>query len=43
MKPLIVSNGAEDSLFTPDHLSLLAANMLRAHANLQELREIIRN
>ena len=43
LRPLIVSNGAEDSLFTPDHLSVLAGNMLRAHANIQELREIIRN
>lgn len=41
LKPLIVSNGAEDSLFTPDHLSVLAANMLRAHANMAEMREII--
>ena len=41
LKPLVVSNGAEDSLFQPDHLSVLAGNMLRAHANMQELREII--
>ena len=41
LKPLIVSNGREDSLFTPDHLSALSANMLRAHANTQELRDII--
>jgi hypothetical protein len=41
LKPLIVSNGREDSLFTPDHLSALSANMLRAHANIQELRDII--
>jgi hypothetical protein len=41
LKPLVVSNGAEDSMFAPDHLSALAANMLRAHANMQELREVI--
>ncbi|TVQ52425.1 MAG: DUF2333 family protein [Rhodobacteraceae bacterium] len=41
LKPLIVSNGREDSMFMPDHLSIMAANMLRAHANTQELREVI--
>jgi hypothetical protein len=41
LKPLVVSNGREDSLFQPDHLSVLAGNMLRAHANMQELREVI--
>lgn len=41
LRPLIVSNGREDSMFMPDHLSVMAANMLRAHANTQELREVI--
>jgi hypothetical protein len=41
LKPVIVSNGPEDSMFQPDHLSVLAGNMLRAHANMQELREVI--
>lgn len=41
LKPIIVSNGREDSLFQPDHLSAMAANMLRARANMQELREIL--
>jgi hypothetical protein len=41
MRPLIVSNGRSDSLFQPDHLSLLAVNMLRAQANMIELREVI--
>ena len=41
VKPLIVSNGREDSMFTPDHLNALSSNMLRAHANMQELRDII--
>jgi hypothetical protein len=41
LKPTIVSNGREDSLFQPDHLSGMAANMLRARANMTELREIL--
>ena len=41
LKPLIVSNGRMDSLFMPDHLQSLSAQMLRAHANMQELREVI--
>lgn len=41
LDPLIVSNGREDSVFQPDHLSIMAVNMLRARANLTELREIL--
>jgi hypothetical protein len=41
MRPLIVSNGQDDSLFAPDHLSLLATNMLRAQQNMIEIREVI--
>jgi hypothetical protein len=41
LEPLIVSNGAEDSLFFPAHLSAMAVNMLRARANMTELREIL--
>ncbi len=41
LKPLIVSNGREDSMFMPDHLSAMAANLLRARANMTELREIL--
>ena len=41
LDPMIVSNGREDSLFAPDHLSAMAVNMLRARANMTELREIL--
>lgn len=41
LKPSIVSNGREDSVLFPDHLSAMAANMLRARANMIELREIL--
>ena len=41
LDPIIVSNGAEDSLFFPAHLSAMAVNMLRARANMTELREIL--
>lgn len=41
LEPLIVSNGREDSLFQPDHLSAMASNMLRARANMTELREVL--
>ncbi len=41
LSPIIVSNGAEDSLYFPAHLSAMAVNMLRARANMTELREIL--
>lgn len=41
LEPLIVSNGRDDSLFAPDHLSAMAANMLRARANMTEIREVL--
>jgi hypothetical protein len=41
LDPMIVSNGREDSLLQPDHLSAMAVNMLRARANMTELREIL--
>jgi hypothetical protein len=41
LEPLIVSNGRDDSLFAPDHLSAMAANILRARANMTELREVL--
>jgi hypothetical protein len=41
LSPSIVSNGREDSVLFPDHLSAMAANMLRARANMVELREIL--
>lgn len=42
LSPLIVSNGREDGILMPDHLSVMAANMLRARANMTELRDILR-
>jgi hypothetical protein len=41
LEPSIVSNGREDSVFQPDHLSAMAANMLRARANMTEIREVL--
>ncbi|MFV0475821.1 MAG: DUF2333 family protein [Pikeienuella sp.] len=41
LSPLIVSNGREDGMFTPAHLSVMAQNMLRARANMTELRDIL--
>ena len=41
LSPLIVSNGREDGFMMPDHLSAMAENVLRARANLVELREIL--
>lgn len=41
LDPLIVSNGREDGMFTPAHLSVMAQNMLRARANMTELRDIL--
>lgn len=41
LKPLIVSNGREDGLFMPDHLAIMAQKMLRARANMVELRDIL--
>lgn len=41
LEPWIVSNGAEDGIVAPDHLSVMAENMLRARANMTELREIL--
>lgn len=42
LSPMIVSNGREDGLFMPAHLSALAANILRARANMTELRDILK-
>ncbi|MEX2517871.1 MAG: DUF2333 family protein [Paracoccaceae bacterium] len=41
LAPFIVSNGREDGMFTPAHLSAMAQNMLRARANMTELRDIL--
>jgi hypothetical protein len=41
LRPWIVSNGREDGLFMPDHLSIMAENMHRARGNMVELRDIL--
>jgi hypothetical protein len=41
LAPLIVSNGREDGFAMPDHLSVMAENILRARANMTELRDIL--
>ncbi len=41
LDPLIVSNGAEDGLFFPSHLTALGFYALRARANLVEIRSVL--
>lgn len=41
LEPWIVSNGRADGTFTPDHLSVMAAHVLRVRANMVELRAIL--
>ena len=41
LSPLIISNGREDGFAMPDHLSVMAQNILRARANMTELRDIL--
>jgi hypothetical protein len=41
LNPTIVSNGREDGLMAPDHLSVMGEKVLRARANLVELRDIL--
>ncbi len=41
LNPWIVSNGAEEGVITPDHLSVMGEKVLRARANMVELREIL--
>lgn len=41
LQPLIVSNGRDDSFAMPDHLAVMGVNMLRARANMTELRDIL--
>ena len=42
LSPAIVSNGREDGFLMPDHLSIMAENILRARANMTELRDILK-
>ena len=41
LNPLIVANGREDGIFAPDHLSVMGEKVLRARANMVELRDIL--
>ena len=41
LRPLIVSNGAEDGLVMPSHLTSLGFYLLRARSNLVELRSVL--
>ncbi len=41
LQPLIVSNGREDGALMPDHLAVLSQKMLRARANMSEIRDIL--
>jgi hypothetical protein len=41
--PLITSNGKLDGIFAPDHLAVMGEKVLRARANMVELRDILRN
>jgi len=41
LSPVIVSNGKEDGVLFPDHLSALSENMLRSRSNMVEIRDIL--
>lgn len=41
LEPLIVSNGREDGVLMPDHLSIMSENILRARTNMSEIRGIL--
>lgn len=41
--PLVISNGPTDGIFAPDHLSVMGEKVLRARANMVELRDVLRN
>ncbi len=42
LSPTIVSNGREDGMIMPDHLAVMAQNILRARANMTELRDVLK-
>lgn len=42
LAPWAVSNGREDGAFMPDHLAVIAQSLLRARANMVELRDVLR-
>ena len=41
LSPLMVSNGAEDGMLVPDHLAVMTERLLRARANLSEIRDVL--
>lgn len=41
LDPMVVSNGREDGAISPDHLAVMGEKVLRARANLVELRDIL--
>ncbi|MEM1315375.1 MAG: DUF2333 family protein [Pseudomonadota bacterium] len=41
--PLIVSNGPLDGIFAPAHLAVMGEKVLRARANMIELRDVLQN
>lgn len=41
LEPMIVANGREDGTVTPDHLAVMGEKLLRARANMVELRDIL--
>ena len=41
LSPLIISNGREDGVLMPDHLSIMSENILRARTNMSEIRDIL--
>ncbi|MEM6712002.1 MAG: DUF2333 family protein [Pseudomonadota bacterium] len=38
---LIISNGREDGVPMPDHLSVMSENILRTRTNMSEIRDIL--
>jgi hypothetical protein len=43
VEPFVVSNGAADSAFQPDHLGKMAEIVLNARTSMVEIRDILRN
>jgi len=41
MQPALVSNGREDALFTPSHLTTMGFHILRVRSNLVDIRQVL--
>jgi hypothetical protein len=41
IQPWIISNGSEDGIFMPNHLSTMGFYILRVRANMVELRGVL--